>query len=225
MYGHTLSKFSGIFFNSSSRLSLLFTFFVLWWVFFLWDLDLFGPASRQSELLGELCVIIHLYFNPPMAVLLVPGFLPCLILGRKLIFLPPAPVTHCSFGTGAPDLSGCTVNSINCSGKKSGEEIYSSRLTSTVGSFFCSAHCFVDNCLTLGGEGRVSSESTVEACTAWGPQGSVCGTQKVNPSGDSAETPNSSSISTERIICNYFFDKSWLISCFWRSNLFLMLAN
>lgn len=141
--------------------------------------------ADRSELLGELCVIaekpsvtIHLYLNPPMAVLLVPRFFPCLILGRELILFPPASVIDCCFGTGAPDLSGCTVNSRDCSGKKSGEEIYSSWLTSTVGSFFCSARCFVDNCLTPDGEGRVSNESTVEARTAQGPQRSAVGLKR-----------------------------------------------
>lgn len=147
-------------------------------------------------------VVIHSYFSPPMAVLLVPSFLLCLILGRKLLFFPPAPVIHCWFGTGAPDLSGCTVNSIHRSGKKCGEEIYSSWLTSTVGSFFCSVRCCVENCLAPGGEGRVSSES----CTR--SSGLCYGTQKVNPSGDGVETPNSSSTSTERIIRNYFFNTS-----------------
>lgn len=79
------------------------------------------------------------------ALITVPRFVHCLILGRKLIFFPSAPVIHWCFGRGAPDLSGCTVNSISSSGKKSGEEIYKSWLTSTVGSVFCCAHCLVDN--------------------------------------------------------------------------------
>jgi len=82
------------FFSGLSRLSSLFLFFVLWCVCFLWDLDVFGPASRQERvargtvLFGEKPgVTTHSYFNPPMAVLLVPKF--SSHFGKKTHFLSP----------------------------------------------------------------------------------------------------------------------------------------
>lgn len=130
-------------------------FWVLVGSFFREILTFLEQLADKSELLGEICVItektsviIHLYFSLHVAVLFVSGFLPCLILERRLIFFPSSTVLHCCFGTGAPDIFGCSVNSMNCSGNKFGEEIYSSWLTSTVGSFLCFTFCFVDNCLT-----------------------------------------------------------------------------
>lgn len=211
----------------------LFRFMVFLGFFFFCEiLTFFDQLADRSELLGELCVVaekpsvtIHLYLNPPMAVLLVPRFFS---------------LSH--FGKGAHSLSSrfCypllfwhrCPRSFWVYSKQHGlfrQEIWRGNL-----QFMADLYCWLIFllctllCWQLPHPGWWRQGQQWKHCrSAHSLRSSAlcCGTQKVNPSGDGAETPNSSSISTERIIRDYFFYKSWLIFCLWRPHLVLMLAN
>lgn len=68
---------------------------------------------------------------------------------------PLPSVIRCCYGSGTSGYFLVDSQQQNCSDSKFGEEIYSSRLTSAVGSL-CSAHCFVDSLLSPAGEGRIT---------------------------------------------------------------------
>lgn len=132
-----------------------------WWYFRFWlgffheILTFLDHPADRSELLGELCVICRknkCYYSfvlqPSRGSALSIWIFALSHFGKKTHFLSSFSCYPLLFWAGAPDIFGHSVDSMNCSGKKFGEEIYSSWLTSTVGSFFCSTCCFVDNCLT-----------------------------------------------------------------------------
>lgn len=188
--------------------------------FFLWDLDLFGPASRQERVARELCVICRetkCYYP----------FVPQPSHGSALstqIFS----LSH--FGKGAHSLSSRFCYPLlfwhRCPRsfwvyiKQHGlfkQEIWRGNL-----QFMADLYCWLIFllctllCWQLPHPGWWRQGQQWKHCrsTHSSRSSALCyGTQKVNPSGDGAETPNSSSISTERIIRDYFFDKSWLIFC------------
>lgn len=125
------------------------------WVFFHEILTFLDQPADKSELLGELCVICRknkcyysfvLQPSPGSALRIWISALSH--FGKKTHFLSSSYRYPLLFWHRCPRYFWCSVNSMNCSGKKFGEGIYSSWLTSTVGSFFCFILCFVGSCLT-----------------------------------------------------------------------------